>query len=122
MFYTAADFVLHHNTKTTSNQSEQQQQQQRLKAIQEFCNSSICRRVLILRYFNEEEANCDPRINCCDNCRQAFDVPHADDLFDFGTDASTVLKAVKVFNGYCGIAKPVLFLRASLDKKLQDYR
>lgn len=93
--------------------------------IQIFCLRFFFR-LQILKYFEGDNANCQPRSDCCDNCRQKSNilVVEYEDLdsegrFDYGTDSVALLQVINLFNGHSGLGKPLAVIRGS---KVQDVK
>lgn len=66
-------------------------------------------------------------MDCCDNCRRpktiASDYEGMNDegQLDFSVDTMRLLQAVDLFQGYCGLGKPIGVLRGSQNKCIAKY-
>lgn len=85
-------------------------------------------RLKILQYFDGPTAKCPKLTVCCDNCRTtALNPANTENIcdtnkeIDFSKDAKVLLNAISLFDGFCGISKPIALLRGSKSKSIERY-
>lgn len=149
MFQSERDFDTHVLLRSKSNVSHFVASNLEKLSIQmkEFVRGTLCRRLVrirdipililrridfidrlfILQYFEGPSAQCQPRYDCCDNCRRPkpitadYEGMREDGQFDFASDAQKLLQVVDLFQGHSGIGKPISILRGSQASGVSRY-
>lgn len=84
-------------------------------------------RLQILKYFEGANATCQPRLDCCDNCRRQspivadYEELDSEGRFDYTKDSSALLRVINLFNGYTGLNKPLAVIRGSKTQIVKNY-
>lgn len=101
-----------------------------LSKMEQYLNSSNCRRKIILSHFEDKQlrkvsSGIMGTEKCCDNCKTRLShnismTDQEDSLQDFGPQAFQLLSAVEALGERFGTAVPVLFLRGSTSQRLPD--
>ncbi|XP_035775567.1 Werner syndrome ATP-dependent helicase homolog [Anopheles albimanus] len=143
MFWSRADFKTHEFLRSQNGSGSVQHNLEQLsRKMSEYLDTRDCRRRFILQYFegtlaqigSNETATATqaagdgkPR-RCCDNCTRGgvakdcerYEGIDTDGRYDFGTDAEHLLKAIEAFGGGTGLSLPIMLLRGSKNKKLNE--
>ncbi|XP_049532110.1 Werner syndrome ATP-dependent helicase homolog [Anopheles darlingi] len=142
MFWSRADFKTHEFLRSQAGSGSVQHNLEQLsRKMSEYLDTRDCRRRFILQYFegtlsqigNREKSAAQTAVDgkprrCCDNCTRGgvakdcerYEGIDADGKYDFGTDAGHLLKAIEVFRGGTGLSLPIMLLRGSKNKKLNE--
>uniref|UniRef100_A0A182QP85 ATP-dependent DNA helicase n=1 Tax=Anopheles farauti TaxID=69004 RepID=A0A182QP85_9DIPT len=138
MFWSRSDFKTHELLRSHLGATMQTNLAQLSAKMQEYLDTRDCRRRFILQYFEEEiggkvlksaDAQRKQSVQrCCDNCTRGglakdcerYEGVDAQGRYDFTVDSELLLKAVEVFNGKAGITLPIMLLRGSKNKKLNE--
>lgn len=84
-------------------------------------------RLKILQYFDGPTAKYEKQIICCDNCRLASTSSNTENItdsnkeVDFSADAKILLDAIRLFDGFSGVTKPIALIRGSKSKSIERY-
>ncbi|XP_053669621.1 bifunctional 3'-5' exonuclease/ATP-dependent helicase WRN-like [Anopheles nili] len=136
MFWCRADFKTHEFLRSNSYGTVQNNLEQLSRKMSEYLDTRSCRRDFILQYFEgtlgKMERSAKPKQSgerkCCDNCTRGgvakdcerYEGIDAEGQYDFAPDAELLLKALGIFYGGTGFALPIMLLRGSKNKKLND--
>ncbi len=112
LFYDPADYAWLHKILMEKPESQQRQiEEHKLKSIDEFADSQICRRQILLNYFDQ------PCQTHCQNCDICLEPPKRyDGLLDAQKLMSTIYRTGQAFGGHYVIA----VLRGMNNQKIQD--
>lgn len=93
----------------------------------QFIFSFLFNRLKILQYFDGPTATCEKLTVCCDNCRLALTSSNTENIsdsnkeVDFSKDAKILLDAIRLFDGFSGVSKPIALIRGSRSKSIERY-
>lgn len=128
VFFTQADFGLcKFFLKDIKNQKFVEHRLDTIQNLQSLLTSKICRRRMLLKYFEGKEVILKQRENCCDNCRNKLEdkkrvangaQSRISSEKQYGEEAHLLLEAVEVSNGYYGITIPIFLIRGSTSQRL----
>lgn len=83
-----------------------------------------------MKYFEGVNATCQPRLDCCDNCRRQlqssnslaeYEELDSEGRFDYSKDSAALLQVINLFEGYAGTGKPLAVIRGSKAQNVQKY-
>ncbi|XP_050100015.1 Werner syndrome ATP-dependent helicase-like [Anopheles aquasalis] len=142
MFWSRADFKTHEFLRSQNGSGSVQHNLELLsRKMGEYLDTRDCRRRFILQYFEGTLSELGSSVTavtqaagdgkphrCCDNCTRGgvakdcerYEGIDADGRYDFGTDAEHLLKAIEAFGGGTGLSLPIMLLRGSKNKKLNE--
>ena len=111
MFYGLQDIVKRHRMIFDGEGSEQHKllEYKRLEALIGYCETTSCRRLALLSYFDESVVNCGN----CDNCL------HPPDMQDVTNLAKLLISAVKETGQYFGVAHIIDVARGADTAKIK---
>ncbi|XP_039275960.1 Werner syndrome ATP-dependent helicase homolog [Nilaparvata lugens] len=119
VFYSNADFGVNafFNMHLQGKFKEHRDAMARL--MERYLESHNCRRYILISYFDDKYKGKGTQPNCCDNCNKSLnnkEIKSDKQEIDISGDAVMMLKAVRVFNGFCGLKLVVQFLKGSRAK------
>ncbi|KAH8396336.1 hypothetical protein KR222_008647, partial [Zaprionus bogoriensis] len=130
LFYGDSDATTHQRLQHSQALSAQRSEElQRLaRSMQEYTQTTLCRRRFILEYFDDADALSAWRWrrNCCDNCRKSRlkqqrqqEEPQPAQL-DVSSEARLLLGMLRDVEGRVGLGKIILALRGSHNKSVSS--
>uniref|UniRef100_A0A182PIY3 DNA 3'-5' helicase n=1 Tax=Anopheles epiroticus TaxID=199890 RepID=A0A182PIY3_9DIPT len=137
IFWSKGDFKTHAHLRAEVPSSVRENQEALGRKMAEYVELRDCRRRFILNYFEgvmpagenpTEQGNAEKPKRCCDNCTRGgvakdcerYQGLDAEGRYNFAPDAEMLLKAIGAFHGGIGMAMPILLLRGSKNKKLNE--
>lgn len=131
IFYNEADIVLnrHIMLSNLTNDTYRSHKEKMAKVIEQYMETRLCRRQLLLSYFEDVTLSTTSdtniiRTDCCDNCtnNQKTDKFQPDNNVDLTEDILLVLKCAQALGGYFGLVAIVNFICGKKNDKLSKYK
>eukprot|EP00057_Strongylocentrotus_purpuratus_P011613 XP_011666087.1 PREDICTED: Werner syndrome ATP-dependent helicase-like [Strongylocentrotus purpuratus] len=128
-FYSRADFVLNwHFVREIKSVEFQEHKAKMIKKIEDYVQTSQCRRKLILSHFqhNAKSLLTGSR-DCCDNCKRKLEggedsVENSQSReLDLTKELHHLLSAIDITGGRFGLSIPIFFLRGSFNQRLPQH-
>eukprot|EP00057_Strongylocentrotus_purpuratus_P011614 XP_011666088.1 PREDICTED: Werner syndrome ATP-dependent helicase [Strongylocentrotus purpuratus] len=128
-FYSRADFVLNwHFVREIKSEEFQEHKAKMIKKIEDYVQTSQCRRKLILSHFqhNAKSLLTGSR-DCCDNCKRKLEggedsVENSQSReLDLTKELHHLLSAIDITGGRFGLSIPIFFLRGSFNQRLPQH-
>uniref|UniRef100_A0A182JXC6 DNA 3'-5' helicase n=1 Tax=Anopheles christyi TaxID=43041 RepID=A0A182JXC6_9DIPT len=135
IFWSKGDFKTHEFLRAEIPSSIKVNQEQLGRKMAEYVELRDCRRRFILNYFegvmpeaNKSEKSSSVPQRCCDNCTRGgvakdcerYEGLDSEGRYNFATDAELLLGAIGMFYGAVSMTLPILLLRGSKNKKLNE--
>ncbi|XP_063969395.1 bifunctional 3'-5' exonuclease/ATP-dependent helicase WRN-like [Lytechinus pictus] len=128
-FYSRGDFTLNwHFVREIRSAEFQEHKSKMIKKIEDYVQTSQCRRKLILSHFqhNAKSALTGSR-DCCDNCKRKLEkgsdsaASSQPDELDLSKELHHLLSAIDATRGRYGLSVPIFFLRGSSSQRVPNY-
>ncbi|RZF45694.1 hypothetical protein LSTR_LSTR004989 [Laodelphax striatellus] len=117
VFYSNADFTVNSYFNVHLQGAFKEHRDAMSRLMEKYLETQNCRREILISYFDDKyKGKGTPQQNCCDNCNKSLNskVSRTDrPELDISEDAVLLLKAIKVYDGHCGLRLAVQFLRGS---------
>ncbi|KAG8188629.1 hypothetical protein JTE90_005982 [Oedothorax gibbosus] len=134
VFYANGDFVTSKFfLKEIKNEKFFAHKSDMISKMQQYLNSTKCRRQMLLSHFQGEEVKCTGQTEkCCDNCKKRLkrnqqsaknggsSQQSQDDRKDFAEEAKLLFGAIESTGGSFGLQIPIYILRGSSNQKVTE--